>query len=146
LATLATSTAPKTVDRIIDSFPAGEQGQVRAMLSESLKAVVTQRLIPSAESKGRVLAVEILIGTLPMANLIRDDKVFQIPSMMQMGKGSGMKIMDESILALLQEGRISAQDAYQNANDKNRFRPLLERDKQAPPPQAKAPQSQLPTT
>src|SRR4030042_1855448 len=95
IGTLATSSAPKTVDRIIDSFPAGEQGQIRSMVAESLKAVITQRLIPCADLTGMSLAVEILIGTLPMANLIRDGKVFQIPSMMQMGKAAGMQLMDE---------------------------------------------------
>ena len=140
LGTLATSSAPKTVDRIIDSFPAGEQGQIRAMLSESLKAVVTQRLLSSADKKGMVLATEILIGTLPLANLIRDGKVFQIPSMMQMGKSSGMQIMDESILSLLQEGKITPQEAYQNANNKNRFQAFLQKGKQAPPPQAGVPE------
>jgi twitching motility protein PilT len=140
LGTLATSSAPKTVDRIIDSFPAGEQGQIRAMLSESLKAVVTQRLLSSADKKGMVLATEILIGTLPLANLIRDGKVFQIPSMMQMGKSNGMQIMDESILNLLQEGAISPQEAYQNANNKNRFQAFLQKGKQAPPPRAGEPE------
>jgi len=125
LGTMATSSAPKTVDRIIDSFSAGEQGQIRAMLAESLKAVITQRLIPRADRKGMALAVEILIGTLPMANLIRDGKVFQIPSMMQMGKTAGMQIMDESIMALLEEGVISAKDAYLNATNKNLFKSFL---------------------
>jgi len=128
LGTLATSSAPKTVDRIIDSFPAAEQGQIRAMLAESIKAVITQRLIPNAERKGMALAVEIMIGTLPMANLIRDGKVFQIPSMMQMGKSVGMQLMDESIMALLKAGTISAKEAFLNANNKNLFKPLVEKE------------------
>lgn len=131
LGTLATSSAPKTVDRIIDSFPAGEQGQIRAMLSESLKTVITQRLIPGVDGKKMVLAVEILIGTLPMANLIRDGKVFQIPSMMQMGKSVGMQTMDDSILELLQQGKISVREAYRNANNKDLFKGYLETDKKA---------------
>ena len=132
LGTLATSSAPKTVDRIIDSFPAGEQSQIRAMLSESLMAVITQRLMPGVDRKRMVLAVEILIGTLPMANLIRDGKVFQIPSMMQMGKSVGMQIMDNSILALLKEEKISAQEAYLNANNKTPFKFFLEKEKSNP--------------
>ncbi len=130
LGTLATSSAPKTVDRIIDSFPAGEQGQIRAMLAESLMAVITQRLMPRADRTGMALAVEILIGTLPMANLIRDGKVFQIPSMMQMGKSAGMQIMDESIMSLLQEGIISPKEAYLSADNKKVFKPFMEKEKQ----------------
>ncbi len=127
IGTLSTSSAPKTVDRIIDSFPPGEQNQIRAMLSESLKAVITQKLLPGVDGKSMVLAQEILIGTLPMANLIREGKVFQIPSMMQTGKNVGMKLMDESIMELLQDGRITAQNAYLYASNKTRFKPLLEK-------------------
>ena len=126
--TLATSSAPKTVDRIIDSFPAGEQSQVRAMLSEALKAVITQRLIPGKDGKSMVLAAEVLIGTLPMANLIRDGKVFQIPSMMQTGKAVGMKIMDDSIQELYQEDKISAAEAYNFANNPARFKPFIDKE------------------
>ena len=136
LGTLATSSAPKTIDRIIDSYPASEQGQIRAMLSESIKAVITQRLIPASDRKRMHLAVEILLGSLPLANLIRDGKVFQIPSMMQMGKASGMCIMDDSILALLEEGKITAEEASLNANDKNRFRVFLEKEKNNQTPKA----------
>jgi twitching motility protein PilT len=134
LGTLATSNAPKTVDRIIDSFPAEEQGQIRAMLGESLKAVITQRLIPRSDLKGMALALEILIGTLPMATLIRDGKVFQIPSMMQMGKAMGMQIMDESITSLYQAGTITATEAYLNANNKAPFKPLMEKENQTRKP------------
>ena len=129
--TLATSSAPKTVDRIIDSFPAGEQSQIRAMLSEALKAVITQRLIPGKDGKSMVLAAEVLIGTLPMVNLIRDGKVFQIPSMMQTGKAVGMKIMDDSIQELYQENRISAAEAYNFANNPARFKPFVDKEQKA---------------
>ncbi|MCX5850235.1 MAG: type IV pilus twitching motility protein PilT [Deltaproteobacteria bacterium] len=128
IGTLATSSAPKTIDRIIDSYPAAEQGQIRAMLGESIKAVITQRLIPRADLTSMALAVEILIGTLPMANLIRDGKVFQILSMMQMGKAVGMQIMDESIMSLFKAGTISATEAYLNANNKALFKPLAEKE------------------
>ena len=121
LGTLATSSAAKTIDRIIDAYPPGEQAQIRAMLSESLKAVITQRLIPSVDAKKMELAVEILIGTIPLANLIRDGKTFQIPSMMQTGKALGMQSMDESIMALLKENRISEGNAVANANKKSMF-------------------------
>jgi twitching motility protein PilT len=122
LGTLSTSNAPKTIDRIIDSFPPGEQNQIRAMLSESLKAVITQRLIPGVNGDKMELALEILIGTLSVSNLIREGKTFQIPSMMQTGKRVGMQIMDDSIFTLLQEGKISAEEASSNANNKNRFK------------------------
>jgi twitching motility protein PilT len=131
LGTLSTSNAPKTVDRIVDSFPPGEQNQIRAMLSESLRAVVTQRLIPSVDEKGMVLALEILIGTLPMANLIREGKVFQIASMMQTKRNIGMQVMDDAIFTLLQEGKISAHEAFLNASNKDRFKPLVEKERQA---------------
>ncbi len=111
LGTLSTTNAPKTVDRIIDSFPAGEQGQIRATLSETLKAVITQRLIPGISGNEMVMAVEILIGTLPVASMIRDGKVFQIPNLMQTGKHIGMRIMEESILEKLKEELISDEGA-----------------------------------
>ena len=121
LGTLATSSAPKTIDRIIDSYPPGEQNQIRAMLSESLKAVITQRLIPKQNGTGRVLALEILLGSLSVTNLIRDNKVYQIPSLMQMGKTNGMQIMDESLVELYKQDIISAGEALANANDRNRM-------------------------
>ncbi len=127
IATLSTSSAPKTIDRIIDSYPPKEQNQVRTMLSEALKAVITQRLIPAADGTQMMLALEVLIGTLPMANLIRDAKTFQIPSMMQTGKKVGMQLMDESLMALFKEGKISAADAAANAAKPENFKPYLNR-------------------
>lgn len=129
IGTLATSSAAKTIDRIIDAYPAGEQSQIRAMLSEALQAVITQRLIPGSDAKGMVLATEILIGTLPMANMIKDDKTYQIPSMMQTGKSAGMQIMDESILTLLQAEKITAQSAMAFANEPKRFKQFVEKEK-----------------
>ena len=131
IGTLATSSAPKTIDRIIDAFPANEQNQIRTMLSESLKAVITQRLIPAADNARMVLALEVLIGTLPMANLIRDGKTFQIPSMMQTGKNVGMQLMDETILDLLTRKEITAQTALEYANDPKRFKRFVDQEKQA---------------
>jgi len=121
IGTMATFSAPKTIDRIIDAYPPNEQNQIRAMLGESFRAVITQRLIPAANEKSMVLASEILIGTVPMSKLIRDGKTFQIPSMMQTGKSVGMQIMDECILSLLQEGKITAQSAQKYANDPKIF-------------------------
>jgi twitching motility protein PilT len=131
LGTLATSSGPKTVDRIIDAFPPMEQNQIRAMLSESLRAVITQRLIPGRDNQTMTLATEVLIGSLPMANLIRDGKTFQIPSMMQTAKNVGMQIMDDSILALLQEEKIDAHTAQRYANDPRRFQAFVNKADQA---------------
>ncbi|RJP94245.1 MAG: type IV pilus twitching motility protein PilT [Desulfobacteraceae bacterium] len=127
IGTLSTSSAPKTVERIIDSFPPKEQNQIRTMLSEAIKAVITQRLVPAADGAQMVLALEILIGTLPMANLIRDAKTFQIPSMMQTGKKSGMQLMDESLMTLLKSGCITAEDAAANANKPETFKPFFKK-------------------
>jgi twitching motility protein PilT len=121
LGTLATSSGPKTIDRIIDSFPSDEQNQIRAMLAEGLRSVITQKLLPSADNKGLVLAAEIMIGTIPLANLIRSEKTFQIPSVMQTGKALGMQSMDDAIQHLLQQGKITKQTAIEHAESKKRF-------------------------
>lgn len=131
IGTMSTSSAAKTIDRIIDSFPSNEQSQIRAMLSESLKGVVTQRLIPGKESGEMVLAVEILVGTLSLANLIRDGKTFQIHSVMQTGKNVGMQLMDDAIMAMVQEGKISAQNACRYALNPARFKPMAEKESKA---------------
>lgn len=125
IGTLSTSSAPKTIERIIDAFPPKEQNQIRTMLSEILKAIITQRLVPAADGSRMVLALEILIGTLSMANLIRDEKTFQIPSMMQTKKKDGMLLMDDSLMALMQDGKISAKDAMANSIKPERFKQYL---------------------
>ncbi len=130
IGTLSTSSAPKTVDRIIDSYPAGEQNQIRAMLSESLQAVITQRLIPAIDGSKMELAVEVLVGTLPIANLIRDGKTYQIPSVMQTSKESGMRVMDESIMELLNAGKISGTEAYRNASNPKLFQSYYDQEKE----------------
>ena len=117
LGTLSTTNAPKTVDRVIDSFPPGDQAQIRNTLSETLQAVVTQRLIPGISGDGMELAYEILVGTPPVASLIRDGKVYQIPNQMRTGKKLGMCLMDESLLHLVKEERISVEDAVQVAEN-----------------------------
>ena len=133
LGTMSTASAHQTVDRIIDSYPANEQNQIRAMLADSLKAVVAQRLITNAKNNGQVLATEILIVTMPMSNLIRDSKTFQIPSMMQTGKAHGMRLMDDSIVELLEEEKISLERAQQNIGSEKR----LAKFKSAPKPPEK---------
>ena len=123
--TLHTSTAAKTVDRIIDVFPTDQQEQVRAMLSESLKGVVCQQLLKTADGKGRVAALEIMLGTPAIGNLIREGKTFQIPSIMQTGRKDGMQLMDQHILDLLKTKKVSPEEAYRCCQDKRQFEQYL---------------------
>ncbi len=120
--TLHTPSAPKTVDRVIDVFPAGQQNQIRNTLSEALKGVVAQNLFKRIDKKGRVAALEILVVTPAIANLIREAKTFQIPGMLQVGKKYGMQTLDDAIMVLLNKKIISPEEAYDKANDKNKFR------------------------
>lgn len=123
--TLHTSTAAKTVDRIIDVFPTDQQEQVRAMLSESLKGVVCQQLLKTADGKGRVAALEIMLGTPAIGNLIREGKTFQIPSIMQTAKKDGMQLMDQHLLDLLKTKKVNPEEAYRCATDKKQFEQYL---------------------
>lgn len=124
IGTLSTTNAPKTVDRIIDSYPPGEQSQIRATLSETLKAVITQKLIPSDQEERMLMAAEILIVNLPVAGLIRDSKVFQIPNLMQTGKNIGMRLMDESVMMHFNDGAISAEKALTHVESETTQRQL----------------------
>ncbi|KAA0258025.1 type IV pilus twitching motility protein PilT [Deferribacter autotrophicus] len=123
--TLHTNSAAKTVDRIIDAFPAGQQAQIRTMLSESLKGVVAQQLLKRCDKPGRVAALEILFVNSAVANLIREGKTFQIPSVIQTGKADGMQLMDQSIMDLLMKKIVSPEEAYLKANDKKAFERFL---------------------
>ena len=114
LGTLHTSSAPKTVDRIIDVFPPEQQGQVRAMFAESLQGIVTQTLCKKVGG-GRIAAQEILIGTTAIKNLIREGKIHQIPSMMQTSQGIGMTTLDMALADLLEAGKITRQTAIDKA-------------------------------
>jgi twitching motility protein PilT len=124
-ATLHTTSAPKTVDRVIEVFPANQQAQIRSTLSDGLRAVVAQVLFKRVDIKGRVPALEILIATPAARNLIREAKTHQLPSVMQTGKRFGMQLLDDAIMDLFNKGHISGDDAYLKANEKSRFRPLL---------------------
>jgi twitching motility protein PilT len=128
--TLHTSSAYKTVDRVIEVFPSSEQPLIRSTLSDGLRAVIAQVLFKRIDRKGRVVALEILIANPAVRNLIREGKTHQIPSMIQTGKKYGMILLDDSIMELYTKGMVSAEEAYAKANDKGRFRPLL---KTAPP-------------
>jgi twitching motility protein PilT len=124
-ATLHTSSAMKTVDRIVEVFPEAQQAQVRSNLSDSIRAVVAQVLFKRIDRKGRIPALEILIATPAVRNLIREQKTHQLASSMQTGKKYGMQVLDDAIMDLYNKGHISAEDSYLKANEKQRFRPLL---------------------
>ena len=129
--TLMTSSAAQTVDRVLDSFPAGQQAQIRTMLSESLRGIVSQQLVPTVDGEGRVLACEVLLGTPAVANLIRDKKTFQIQSVMQTARNLGMQRMDDALWDLYQSGRIAPESAVRYAHDpkamETRMRPSARR-------------------
>ena len=119
--TLHTQSAAKTVDRIIDVFPANQQAQIRTTLSESLKGVIAQNLFKRIDKKGRIAVLEILVVTPATSNLIREGKTFQIPSVIQTGKKYGMQSLDDAILEALQAKKISPEDAYDKSVVKERF-------------------------
>jgi len=125
LGTLHTTNAAKTIDRIIEVFPAEEQAQVRNGLSTGLKLVVAQNLFKRIDKKGRCAALEILVCTAAVGNLIREGKTVQIPSAIQTGKQYGMQMLDDAIMAVLTKGWISAEEAYDKGIDKAKFRPML---------------------
>lgn len=123
--TLHTQSAAKTVDRIIDVFPSEQQNKIRATLSESLKGVVAQNLFKRIDKKGRVAALEILVFTTAVANLVREGKTHQIPGMIQVGKKLGNQPLDDHIMEHLRMKRVSPEEAYEKALDKKKFRSFL---------------------
>jgi twitching motility protein PilT len=126
MATLHTNGAAATVDRIVNAFPADKQSHVRTMLSTSLRGVVSQQLIPRKGAAGRVAALEVLINTAAVANLIRQGKIDQLESAMQAGAAVGMRTMDSAIEALFDQGVITGRSAYEKAINKAKFEPLRE--------------------
>jgi len=123
--TLHTNNASKTIDRIIDAFPADEQNMVRLSLSESLAGIVSQLLVPTPDGKGRVAVNEILLRTTGLPNVIREGNTQMINSIIQSGKHAGMQQMDDVLFEYAEAGKITAHDAYMKATDKGRFEPLL---------------------
>ncbi|MCA9320772.1 MAG: type IV pilus twitching motility protein PilT [Planctomycetes bacterium] len=119
--TLHTNSAAQTVDRIIDVFPADEQDQIRVMLSDALKGVVAQRLLPKKGGKGRCAAIEILAATSAVANLVREGKTFQLDSLIQTGKKDGMISMDSALVSLVESGTIDREEAMKHVKDKGTF-------------------------
>ena len=119
--TLHTSSAAKTIDRIVDVFPAGEKEMVRSMLSESVRAVIAQTLLKSKDGQGRVAAHEIMIGTPAIRNLIRENKIAQINSMIQTGQQHGMQTLDQCLAELVRRNMVSPGEARAKASNKDSF-------------------------
>jgi len=120
-ATLHTPSAAQSVDRIVDVFPAHQQDQIRTQLADALQGIIAQQLIPTIDGMSREVALEILINTPAVANLIRDNKTFQLPSIMQTSKQAGMQTMDQALMDLVKQRKISPQEAYRRAFDKKAF-------------------------
>ena len=118
--TLHTSSAPKTVDRVIDVFPPSQQGQIRAQFAESIEAVITQTLL-KRKTGGRVAALEVLVGTTAVRNLIREAKLHQIPGIMQASKKDGMQTMDAALVDLVTKGLVTRQEAQSRSMSPNLF-------------------------
>ncbi|RME03755.1 MAG: type IV pilus twitching motility protein PilT [Planctomycetota bacterium] len=125
LGTLHTSSAAQTVDRIIHTFPSHQQEQIRVMLSESILAVISQRLLPRCDRSGLVPALEILVVHTAVSNVIRENKTYQLPSLIQTGKKYGMQTLDQALWDLFMLKKISSQTAYRHAQDKSQFASLL---------------------
>jgi twitching motility protein PilT len=121
MGTLHTNGAAQTVDRIINSFPADKQSHIRTMISTSLRGVVSQQLLPTKHKEGRVAALEVLINTPAVSNLIRQGKLDQLETAMQSGRGVGMQTMDTALMDLVQKDVVAGVEAYQQANDKSKF-------------------------
>jgi twitching motility protein PilT len=133
LGTMNTPSAAKTIDRLIDLFPPGDQQQVRTTLAGGLRLVVSQRLLPRKDGPGMVAAVEMLPGSVPLWNLIRDSKTYQIPSLQQRGKGFGIVRLDDSLADLVRAGRASLEDALAVADNPDELESVLAGKRPAQP-------------
>lgn len=122
LATLHTGDAPRTLDRVLDVFPTDQRDQIRIMVSESLRGIVSQQLIPNADNSGRALALELLVNTAAVAATIRDGKTFMLPGIMQTGKNVGMITMDESLRNLFEKGEVTQEEVLYRCQDKQQMR------------------------
>lgn len=125
LGTLHTSNAARTLDRVLDVFPNDQREQIRIMVSESLRGIISQQLIPRADHTGRCLAMEILMNNPAVGNLIREGKTFMLPGVIQTGKKQGMILMDDSLLQLCEAGLISVDEAMYRAENKTTMRQAL---------------------
>ncbi len=125
LATLHTTNASRTLDRLLDVFPSEQQEHIRVMVAESLRGILSHQLIPNVDGTGRVLALEILTNTPAVANVIREAKTYMLPGIIQTGKKQGMRLMDDALIDLYERGLISAEEAYERAEQKSIVRPNL---------------------
>ncbi len=122
LGTLHTGNASRTLDRVLDVFPTDQREQIRVMVSESLRGIVSQQLVPRIDGKGRVLATEILMNTPAVANVIREGKTYMLPGIIQTGGKLGMRLMDDSLIKLYDNQIISQEEAYARCEDKQTMR------------------------
>lgn len=122
LGTLHTANAPRTLDRVLDVFPVNQREQIRVMVSESLRGIVSQQLIPRMDGKGRALAIEVLFNTPAVAHTIREGNTFMLPGIIQTGRKLGMKLMDDSLVELYDKQIISQEEAYSRAEQKGLMR------------------------
>src|SRR5436853_163497 len=125
LGTLHTGNAARTLDRLLDVFPVDQQEQIRIMVSESLRGIISQQLVPSLDGNSRVLALETLTNTPAVANVIREAKTFMLPGIIQTGKKQGMQLMDDALLNLCSRGLISAEEGYARADQKQEMKQRL---------------------
>ncbi len=119
--TLHTNSAAKTIDRIINTFPAEEQNQIRTLLAETLKVVISQKLVPSADKKRRICFQDIFVNNAAGANLIREGKCFQLQTVMQTGRKDGMQLLDQVLLDAVRKGEVTGEDGWEFANEKAMF-------------------------
>ncbi len=124
LGTLHTGNSSRTLDRVLDVFPTDQREQIRIMVSESLRGIISQQLVPRVDGKGRALALEILTNTPAVGNVIREAKTFMLPGIIQTGRKAGMRLMDDSLMDLFRSGIISQEEAYARAEQKSLFRGL----------------------
>lgn len=121
LGTLNTISASQTVNRLINAFPPRQQSQIRMMLADSMRGVISQQLLPRIDGRGRIAAIEVMFASGPVSNLIRENKMHQVNSIMQTGSKKGMRLMDDSLLALVRSGLVDPREAMDRAHDKNSF-------------------------
>ena len=125
LGTLHTSSAARTLDRVLDVFPVDQRDQIRIMVSESLRGIVSQQLVPRADGKGRALALEVLTNQPAVGSVIREAKTYMLPGIIQTGRKQGMKLMDESLRELFATGQITAEEAFARSDQKQVMKSIL---------------------
>jgi twitching motility protein PilT len=130
--TLHTTTAARTITRLIDQFPVDQQEQVRVQISEALIAVLCQALMPRQDARGMIAAFEFMVVTNAIANLVRENKVFRIPSAIQTGKRLGMQLLDDHLFSLYREGKISEEDAVDRSQSPGEIQDKINMHKSSP--------------